>query len=448
MKTLLIYLTESALCMTALLMFYRYLYFKMAYFEWSRFFLLFAVGISILIPILPVPDVFKPAEKALRLVYTDAYVLQFSETEKPNISEYFEIIIKGLFAIWLIGAIIYGISFVKSIRNISKLKKQSNRTSDSNFNIYHNSETNIPAFSFFKNIFTGKKFSKLKASEQAKITAHEKQHGYLWHTADRIVFEVYRIFFWFNPFSKTLLNSLKEVHEFSADRRVTNNRFSENYSLLLLRLASNNLLYPAGTEFSASEQLKHRLQLIANPEPDNIRKQRFTVSIPVLALTIFALWFSLSNVNALIIDQTGKPGTAPLAGNSFQAKLPYFESMNAEDVFTNENLFENENIALSHQQIDYKTNGRVEIFAIGNGRIISADTNDFQGLPEITLELVLDNGPKCIYENLAEIAVKENETVSKGQVIAFTGDSSLYPIFTFKMLKKKQFINPESYFKH
>jgi beta-lactamase regulating signal transducer with metallopeptidase domain len=420
----------------------------MAYFEWSRFFLLFAVSISILIPVLPVPDIFKPAEKGLRLAYTDAHILQYAVNEKTDLSAYFSYIIKALFVIWLSGVIIYGSSFVKSILNISRLKRKSAKKPEGDFNIYKSEESNIPAFSFFKNIFTGKKFVKLNASEQAKILAHEKQHGRLLHTADRILFELYRVLFWFNPFSKTLLNSLKEVHEFSADQSVTRNRFNEDYSMLLVRLASKNLLYPAGPQFSASEQLKHRLQLIADPEPNNIRKRRFWVSLPVLALTMFALWFSLSNINAVIIEQNNKPGAAPIAKNAFRAKLPYFQNTNAQDVFTDEKIFEGEDITVSHRQIDYKTKSRAKIFAVGNGRVISADTNDFQGLPEITLQIDLDKGPTCIYENLAEISAFENERVTKGQLIGFTGDSSLYPIFTFKMMHKGIFMNPEKYFNY
>lgn len=446
MKSAVLFLIESAVAMTILLMFYRYLYFKMAYFEWSRFYLIFAVLISIIIPLLPVPEILKPAEKNWHFILNETRIQLPVIEESSKYKLFTDTVLISISGIWLIGFTSHAFTFAGNLKKINRLKKNSKAIPWGSFTRYKSSKPDMISFSFFKNIFTGKTFDKLPADAQKNILEHEKHHARRLHSADRIFFELCRLIFWFNPFTKTLLSSLKEVHEFSADKQVTGNRFNENYSRLLVKLASKSLMYPTTAAFAENKQLKHRLQLIADPEPDKIRKRRFAASLPVLLLAIFGLWFVAMNIKAITVTSENGKLHPPILAKDYTAKIPFFEKQKISAIFKESQSVANPDEILNHPQIDYKTKSGAEIFAAGKGVIRQIDTTDFQGLHEISVHIKTQNNEEYIYEKLAELCATENKLVKKGQIIGFTGDSALYPIFTFKMKKNGIFTNPEKHF--
>ena len=436
----LIYITESALCMSVLLIFYRYLYFKIADFDRSRFYLLISLGISLVMPLLPIPQSFIPVAEKAEFIYTNSAVIQYVKVSEgkslPNKIHLPEI----LFIIWVSGFIPYLFLFFRNIIKIKKLAKKHTKIKTGQYNII-NTESNIPCFSYFNNIYTGTKFNLLNSEAQAKIIEHEKLHARMLHSIDRLILEFYRTVFWFNPFTKILLLSIKEVHEFSVDKKLTDNNFSEDYSRLLLSLASGNLLYPSANNFSENNQLKDRIELIANPESDKIRKIRFWVSVPVLLFTIFALWLAVTTANSFTTqnENNGKY-IEPVKSSDYSAKLPFFRNRLPGKNSANKN--NTSKMRISHLQTDYKTNSNVEILSASVGIVQSIDTNDIQGLKEISITIKSPESYEFIYAKLAHIKVTNNDKLIKGQVIGLTGDSSLYPIFTFKVMKDGKFLNP------
>ena len=441
MTSFLIYITESAVCMSLLLLFYRYLYFKIADFERSRFYLLISMMISLVLPMLPIPQSFIPVVEKAEFIYSNSAVIQFvkapegeSIASKIHLSEI-------LFIIWISGFIPYMFLFFRNILKIKKLGSKQNKFKSDNYNII-STNSDIPCFSFFNNIFTGENFDQLKSEEQSKIIEHEKLHARMLHSVDRLIFELYRAVFWFNPLTKTILSSIKEVHEFSVDRKMTGNSFNEDYSRLLVSLASTNLLFPAANRFSDKNQLKHRIDLIANPESIKIRKRRFWASLPVLFISIFALWFAVTAVNAFAAKtENCKNYAVPIKTKNYTAKLPFFKNKFPGEIVGNNK--EANKMRISHQQTDYKTNSFAEILSVSAGIVQSIDTNNIQGLKEINITIKSTEKYVFIYAKLAEAKVKFNEKIEKGQIIGITGDSSLYPIFTFKAMKNGIFFNPE-----
>ncbi len=432
-------MVESAFCMSILLLFYRYLYFKMAYFEWSRVYLILSVVLSLIMPALPIPEIMLPSHEELQFIFRDAYLMQYVPSRTYISDSTLNMVLYFLFAAWILTVLVKSVIFIMGLVKISKLKTENYERSTEGFILHNNSKQTPSTFSFFKHIFLGSDFYKANSEDQQYIINHEKTHIRLMHSIDRLFFEIYRIFFVFNPLTKMLIISLKEVHEFSVDKNITDNKFNNSYALLLVKMASDNLLFPEASKFSQKESLKHRLYLIANPQPNYIRKRLFYTSLPVLVITIVALQFVFLSINAQI-NPAGGGVHPPIAEKDWNAKIPYFDMKNADRIF---NLKSNQNVYVSHKQISYKTNGKSNIFASLAGRVSSVDSVNIQGLTEINIQIESSQGYSMIYEKLAETSITKGQEVEQGQIIGQTGDSALYPIFTFKLKKEGKYIDPE-----
>lgn len=114
--------------------------------------------------------------------------------------------------------IVTGFLFVRFVWNLAKI-------------LFTLKASNIPgAFSFFKLI----QISDSLDDKKEIITAHEMVHVRQLHSLDVILFELLRIFNWFNPIVYSYKNQIKEVHEFIADREmILNGIAKDDYAKLL-----------------------------------------------------------------------------------------------------------------------------------------------------------------------------------------------------------------------
>lgn len=450
MGNFLIYMIESAISMSILHLFYRYLYFKFADFERSRIYLLAALAFSIIVPALAVPEAFIPDTQSPKFILKGTAIVQFVDQpgKFPNALQAF--LPKILLVIWFSGALPYLFIFFKGLYKIKSLSNEVQAEKYEKYSLF-NTKKDRPCFSFFNKIFTGERYNRLSDAEQKHIIRHEILHARMLHSIDRILFELYRAIFWFNPFTKSIVYSIKEIHEFSVDRKLTNNRFNQDYSHLILQLASGHLIMPQESNFSRTKQIKHRIELIAAPVTASLRKKRFWISIPALLIAVVGIWFSSSIINGVVKEQkTRGEFMSPIEKTDYTAKFPFFENKTDIQVFGEQSGTDKRQIyrRLSHRQIDYKTKSYTTIQSAGKSTVTQIDTKNIQGLREISIYTRSDNGYQLIYEKLEKAKVKLNEKIEKGQIIGITGDSALYPIFTFKVIHHEKYIDPDSLVLH
>ena len=122
-------------------------------------------------------------------------------------------------------------------------------------------EDNMPAFSFFNYIFISESIYK-NSSISEGIISHEKVHAIQKHSLDILFAELLIIIQWVNPLSYLLKRSIRENHEFLADRGVLmDNTDLEQYKLLLLQNSSLLTINSITHNFSYS-LLKKRINMM------------------------------------------------------------------------------------------------------------------------------------------------------------------------------------------
>ncbi|MCF6184079.1 MAG: hypothetical protein L3J56_05550 [Bacteroidales bacterium] len=439
MLNTIIYLLEVTLLTSILYLFYRYLYFKLAYFVWSRYYFCAVLLFSLIIPLLPSFVNYESIGINISQIFKETHSGKINALIKINQnfahSEYWffniHFIIKILLIVWLSGVVRYLFVLLKNIYSVIRLIKKGQKFKHKNFTVVK-SNFNGNVFSFFKFIFINNEFELLNEQEKEQIIKHEKIHGQQLHTIDNLIFELFRCIFWFNPVSKLIAAEVKIIHEFIVDNIITGNKNKPDYSKLIVKLSASENNFLTASNFS-KEEIKNRIKIISYPENENIRKKRFIISVPVLILTLFASWFIFSTINSYlkIPKKPEKIFGKPFDNNSYKIISPYFTDKQFDG------------ITVSHKEVSYEIKSFSNIYAVESGTISHTETKNIFGLKEITVTEKLKNGYKIHYSGLYKIFIKPSMKVEKGELIAKSGDIRLYPTINIKISKNDTTYNPE-----
>ncbi len=434
-----IYLLEVSVLTSIFYLFYRYLYFKLAYFEWSRYYLIFILITGIIIPLLPgifSAESIKTNVLHLLNVSNSGSLNGFVQVDNNFVSKQTDFfqnipIVKVLLVIWISGVLRYFSLIIRNLFSVYKLIKKGRKVKHDQFTIIKTEFTGS-AFSFFNLIFINSEFENLNKKEQEQILLHEKIHARQVHSLDNLIFELFRAAFWFNPVSKLIAGDIKIVHEFIVDNVLTENKNKPDYSKLIIKLSLQNSNLLPVSNFS-KEEIKNRLKLISYPENEKIRKRRFIISIPVLIIIIFASWFIVSSGN--IYFKNHKPAHKtyhkPFDEKSYKVISPFFEND------------EINGISVSHKEVTYEVKSFSNVYALEQGIISGTEINDIFGLKEAIITEKLNDDFTVKYSGLFQSFFQIGDSVTKGEIIGKTGDVRLYPSVSIKVFTKNKAINPE-----
>ena len=125
----------------------------------------------------------------------------------------------------------------------------------------------------------------------------------------------------------------------------------------------------------------------------------------------------------------------------------YFYEKDDKEEKQNEFIVYYGNTYMQNSGIDYINDKSFDIIAILDGTVSSIKDDELLGK---TLEIKHDDKIISIYQGLGEISVKEGDTVTVGQVVAKSGDSTLKDVsgqhLHFELIYNGSFVNPEKYF--
>ena len=156
------------------------------------------------------------------------------------------------------------------------------------------SQENITAFNLGRYIVISKKDLN---TDGGIIIPHERAHLRYKHSIDTIIWQIFRIIFWFNPFYFLLQRNLRQVHEFQADRFTINSGIdATKYQLTLIKKSIGPGRYALANSLTHC-QIKKRIAMmnIKNPK----RKARWKILVFIPLLTFLLLSFSKEPVNSI-----------------------------------------------------------------------------------------------------------------------------------------------------
>jgi len=260
---MLLYIFKSAACMAIFFVFYKLLLERENMHVFKRFYLLLAIGASLLIPSLVFTEyvVVEPAPpmKAQQSIATDYDYIGVPQALENDVLDIEPI----LWTVYFLGFAFFGLKFLKNLfQIISRIRKNPKQKASRFIQVLL--KENFPPHTFFSYIFLNKK--KLEANEIPKeVILHEETHAVQKHSWDVIFIELLQVIFWFNPLIYLFKKSIKLNHEFLADQAVLKKDIDET-------TYQNTLL----SYLSPDSQNKYQSKL-ANAINYSSIKKRFTV---------------------------------------------------------------------------------------------------------------------------------------------------------------------------
>ncbi|MFC5682511.1 M56 family metallopeptidase [Flavobacterium sp. MAHUQ-51] len=278
------FLIKSSLSLVILLISYHLLLEKEKMHQFNRFYLLFSLLFSLVIPFITIEIIKEIPQQQSN--YTIAPITQ----EILNTP-----IVEDTTNYWLIaGWSIYGIItltlLIRFVLNIWKLKAKTikNQTVDyKKAKLVLVKEITLP-YTFLNYIFINKTDYYNRKIEDELFT-HELIHVHQKHTLDILFIEILKVIFWFNPIFIFYKKAIQLNHEFLADEKVvkSHNNVSYYQNLLLTKANANPTYYLASNlNYSVT---KKRLIMMTKETPKTRLILKKTISMPLFIVLIFSL---------------------------------------------------------------------------------------------------------------------------------------------------------------
>lgn len=286
MEALFFYFGKVIICSGVMFLYYQLSLKDKTFHHYNRFYLLSAMLISILLPLIKVEDFTIEVNENLFLLINKLQNFNANKTIDDDYI-YFRIIFSGLglVSLYFLGKFIYGIF------RIQQLKSQFRKESFEGVNFYQTNLSEAP-FSYFKNLFW--KNSIVINSEVGKqILKHEMVHIEQKHSIDKIFIEILTSVFWFNPFFHIIKKEINLIHEYLADKKAVKQSDTKAFAQMLLASHFSGKTLPATSPFLSSN-LKKRLKMLQKPQT-KFGYARRIFALPVLFTVAFAYMVNAKN---------------------------------------------------------------------------------------------------------------------------------------------------------
>ncbi|KFF21726.1 M56 family metallopeptidase [Chryseobacterium sp. JM1] len=286
METVLLYFGKVILSSGVMFLYYQLSLKDKTFHHYNRFYLLGAMVISLLLPLIRVDDFTIEVNSDLYMLLDKIQNFN-SEKNIDNGHIYFRIIFSalGLVSLYCLGKLIFG------ILKIQQLKKQFQKESFDGINFYR-TDLNEAPFSYFKNLFW-KNTITLNSDVGEQILKHEMVHIEQKHSFDKIFIEIITSVFWFNPFFHIIKKEISLIHEYLADKKAVKQSDTKAFAQMLLASHFSGTQLPAASPFLSSN-LKKRLKMLQKPKT-KFGYARRIFALPVLFSVAFAYMVNAKN---------------------------------------------------------------------------------------------------------------------------------------------------------
>jgi N-acetylmuramoyl-L-alanine amidase len=293
MTTLAWYLLKVIIC-SGILCGYYYLALRNKIFHrWNRFYLLSAVILSLIVPVMKI-NVFQRAgeEKGavVKMLQTisnsNEIIIEYSRNSGLQLNS--ENIIA---AIYLLITIAFLSIFFLALCKIFRLKRKYPGTKMKGISFISTDAKGTP-FSFFNSIFWNNAID-LYSTQGQQIFNHEIAHVKEKHSYDKIFMNIVLIFFWLNPFFWLMRKELSMIHEFIADKEALEDSDINAFAEMILQT-----VYP-GRQFSITNNffhspLKRRLIMFTKNKSPKVSYLSRLLVLPLAAIVFFAFTLKIS----------------------------------------------------------------------------------------------------------------------------------------------------------
>lgn len=288
MKSPALYIIESLICSGLFLIVYQLLIDRTTSYLTRRRFLMLSVVASCLIPLMQIPIAANDLPVSIQATY-GAINTQDSHKESNTVFYIGS-------AVYLLGVLAMTISALLQLYRLKRLRRYGRETTESDMRVVISEKIESP-FSFWCTIYMPPIGND---TERSHILAHELAHVRHGHSLERMLMEVAKTIFWFNPFVWIATRWLTEVQEMEADREALSSGFELNdYRATLLKyLFGVNLDV---VNCMSKHPLSHRFKAMTRVQTRQNWRIWILLPMVMLCLALFAVTPSRSASGPLIL---------------------------------------------------------------------------------------------------------------------------------------------------
>lgn len=437
------YIIESVISVTLFYIFYEIFLKRDTWFRFNRFYLLFGLLFSLILPVLDF--------SASNVMVNSQNQFEFNEylnigstvssfeaqtveaISKPNFVILFYILIGSLFFVRLIYQLF---KIFKTVKAYEIIKYR-------NYKLVLLSNNSSP-FSFFNFIFISKDdYGSIGSNE---LLLHEITHVRQKHSIDVIILELLLVLQWFNPFIYRYRQAFKEVHEYLADRGVlivNNDKIA--YQKLILGQIEKSFNVSLASQFNYS-LTKNRIKMMTRINSGKLSKIKFLLVIPLVAILLMA--FSIDISKEIVIEKS--ISITQVQTNSVPSIFPVkkVDGVGISSGFgMRKHPFSKKE--MMHNAVDIKAPEGTPVYSTADGLIRKVKQNHKKG-QSYGKYIIIDHegGYSTLYGQLLNYNVKEGQEVKQGDVIGHVGQTGLStgPHLHYEVKKDGEYVNPEKYF--
>jgi hypothetical protein len=319
------------------------------FFALNRVFLLGAAALSLALPLLRVPSPF------LKTVVSASALSSPPDAAggviPPRSGGFFDL----LLVIYAAGAAFFLLLFILRLGRLALLAGRCGCVRQSRLRIVvcdHSGES----FSFFHFVFLNR--AKIPDGDMDRVLAHELAHVRQLHSFDIVFAELLTIVQWFNPFVWPYKRSLRETHEYLADRAVIAQGCSlARYQLLIVEQHVGGRLLELASTFRTS-QIRRRIAMLSRQETKGLARGKPLLILPLALALVLAFAESRTVVQAgpasvavQAQEQSGQKGSQEGSSEEEMAKALKKKAVQLEEM-KKKNA---EMMAKLKQKLDYAT---------------------------------------------------------------------------------------------
>ncbi|MBC8319902.1 MAG: hypothetical protein H8E34_04190 [Bacteroidetes bacterium] len=290
------YIIKVFFCQVILFLFYHFSLAREKMHQFNRYYLIFSLLFSVIIPMIKIPVYFPTAVNFLSIIFpgnsVELYNIEPSIIAEDKASFPFSAWLTGFY---ILALLIFTIRMIRNLFLINLVAMVYERIEFNGYEIIL-AESNILPYSFLKRIFVNRSdYESGKISDE--LLMHELYHIQQRHSIDVILAEIIQTLFWFNPILILHNRAIRLNHEYLADNAVVNNQVKLcDYQKVLIDAVSKNNLLPITSGFSATWTKKRLMMMSKNR---SVFSSSFRISLAIPIIFLIAVSFMCSSASDL-----------------------------------------------------------------------------------------------------------------------------------------------------
>lgn len=317
MEPILLYFGKMILCSAVMFAYYLLFLKDKTFHHYNRFYLLFLVIISLVLPLVKVSYFTIETNKNLYLLLSG-----FNQSQ-PQTTNYDITIYSVLYTIIGVVSIALLIRLIQGILKINSIKNQFPNETIEGIKFYQTNLNNAP-FSFFRNLFW-KKSIEINSPVGQQILKHEMVHIEQKHSWDKLLMQLAKSIFWFNPVFYFINKEINLIHEYLADNKAVKKSDTKAFAQMLLESHFSGSVLPVTSPFLSSN-LKKRLTMITKNQT-KYSYARKLFALPILFFMVFAYMVNAKNKEIKETNKAIEIAVKQIKMDTIQPKQSEFDSL-------------------------------------------------------------------------------------------------------------------------